>query len=1036
MLSVRGLLLFAWLVLIASLFYDPVSELWTHPDAGPFAISSTPVMLQDHVLTSTPYSMGSRLFWTMVVPILPLFLMVFGHEAWRRICPLSLASQIPGYLGIRRRRSAVERRTGQIKRIIPLISRNGWLERNSWYVQFGLLFCGIIARLLLINTDRYALAVALLSVIGAAMLTGVLWGGKTWCNFFCPANVVQKIYTEPRGLLESSPQFSRPSLPQSMCRSPSKKGDVSTCVACKSNCADIDLQRSYWNGVTETPRRNVYYMFFGLIIGFYGFYYLYSGSWDYYFSGIWTHEDGVRSKILQPGLYLFGHTIAIPKLITAPLVLAIACVLALGLGRGLEALYRKVRANDTSMTEQIIVHHCLCVAAWMSINAFYLFGGRPNILLLPSLSGRIVDIVIVSLTTMWLWQALMQSPERYQQEGMAAGLLKQLKKLKLDGAAIPGNKKIENLRPSEIYLLANMLPAFSHKEKLSAYSKMLEEQIAKGTTGSQTSFKLFEDFRMQMNITEEEHSMALDQLGHSEGAMVHTVSLTAEEKATSIAQYRNILESTVSNRIESGETVQQVLEKDSVKSMLAVLRQSLQVSDGEHEAALAALYSGGVVSEEMEGRIDGLVRHKSLCLCLENAELHERFVLPLRDILLDELEVREQALYSAALGLLRNFSTNDELHLFADDLATLAGPSMKLLLRQPVCGDPSLRWHQVFSHDVLELLHRSASGETKRSHVGNSAGQRALTASRNITSNLLEALTLEQPALKAIALTVFNHISPQTAYQTAIKLLRDPDTARDEILQTAASKIVDSQSSSQQQASSGTLIATIETAEGTASMAIEKEFSRIGDAPDNDIHISDPTVSPYHAQLTAREGDIRLRRVGETVVFVDGNQLQNLPVSITASSVVQLGSTNVAAPKISIKVAEAARGPIEDTAIDRLGMLVQNTVLRRLGAQRLARLALEAKSVRYERGDIVEDSGSVPFCILVHSGHVGLPGSAGNGSLAGEQFGLSDFLSFGRGGAKCVSGLEVTSKVAVLVHVPADVDVEACATSLAAPQPT
>ena len=31
-----------------------------------------------------------------------------------------------------------------------------------------------------------------------------------------------------------------------------------------------------------------------IIVGFYGYYYLYAGNWEYYFSGIWTREPGTR----------------------------------------------------------------------------------------------------------------------------------------------------------------------------------------------------------------------------------------------------------------------------------------------------------------------------------------------------------------------------------------------------------------------------------------------------------------------------------------------------------------------------------------------------------------------------------------------------------------------------------------------------------------------------------------------------------------------------------------------------------------------
>ena len=189
MLSVRAVLLVAWLVLIGSLVWDPVTPVLTSPQSSwsPFRLAATTVLVQNRPLSSQPYALGNRIFWTMIVPILPLFLMVFGHGAWRRICPLSFASQLPRYLGWRRRRSVLQRRTGRIERVPVLIGRTAWLQRNAWYVQLGLLFFGLCGRILFINGNRVALAVTLSGVILSAIVVGALWGGKTWCNFICPA---------------------------------------------------------------------------------------------------------------------------------------------------------------------------------------------------------------------------------------------------------------------------------------------------------------------------------------------------------------------------------------------------------------------------------------------------------------------------------------------------------------------------------------------------------------------------------------------------------------------------------------------------------------------------------------------------------------------------------------------------------------------------------------------------------------------------------------------------------------------------------
>ncbi len=1038
MLSVRGVLLFAWLVLIASLIWDPFSAQLTQPDAtgSPFSISAEPILVQDQELISKPYQLGNRLFWTMIVPILPLFLMVFGHEAWRRICPLSLASQIPGYLGLRRRFMAFERRTGLIKATIPLINRNGWLERNSWYVQFAFLFLGIVARLLLINSDRVALAAALLLVIGAAMMTGVLWGGKTWCNFFCPANIVQKIYTEPRGILESNPHFSRPSLPQSMCRKPTKHGDVSACVACKANCGDIDLQRSYWSGVTDLARRNVYYMFFGLIVGFYGFYYLYSGSWDYYFSGIWTHEEGVRAKLMQPGIFLFGQAIAIPKFLTAPLILMLSCGASLLLGRLMEATYRKVRLRRVLLSEQLIVHHCLCVSAWLSINAFYLFGGRPNILLLPSLDVRIVDIIIVALTTLWLKQALQQSPEQYQQESMAAGLLQQLKSLRLDGNAFPDNRNIENLRPNELYVLAKALPAFSQREKQEAYREMLNEQIRTGTTGSKISQKLFDDFRKQLNITEEDHNRLLDELGGSESATIHTEDLTTEERATAISQYRAILDDLLVSRLEQGALVPDILADDAVKAVLSVMRQSLQIGDAEHDTSVNWLFTGGTVGKKMEASLDALFRHKSLLLCLETAELYDPLGSSLMEMLLDHLEAREQSLCLVALSLLRNYPTDFHARAVAEDLASLGGPTLRLLLRQPIRHAHPTRWRDVFQAGVLDIFQLIQPDDSEAYELTSGTGARThrevVAASADIERNFLEVLTLDDPTIRAIGLTVFSYIAPELGKNLASDLVKDPETKFYPMLHSAANHVAGIQAALPATGTRAIFNATVRYAGQSRVVRLDKARVSVGRDSNNDIVMADPAVWTYHAEITAQYGEVRLARVDDAIVFVNGVRVHGEPVVVTRQSTITLGGTGAAAPRIVIDWENdiEAGDAMHIHPIHRLAILARNAGLRRLAPEALGKIAFESQAVRYRRGDRLEGIVGGARQFLVHTGQVKLFDPALMSFLPGVAYKAGDLFCYRPGFPDTPYFPEIDSDVSVLLDVPSTPEVEYCATRL------
>ncbi|MDB9342069.1 cyclic nucleotide-binding protein, partial [Nodularia spumigena CS-588/06] len=96
--NIRWVLTCGWLLLIASLFYDPISPFFTAPEQtwSPFRIRPEEcIAIQNNCLELKPYALGAPIFWGIIVPSGIFILLVFGHELWRRICPLSFLSQIP-----------------------------------------------------------------------------------------------------------------------------------------------------------------------------------------------------------------------------------------------------------------------------------------------------------------------------------------------------------------------------------------------------------------------------------------------------------------------------------------------------------------------------------------------------------------------------------------------------------------------------------------------------------------------------------------------------------------------------------------------------------------------------------------------------------------------------------------------------------------------------------------------------------------------------------------------------------------------------
>ena len=516
---VRWILTVGWLVLIGLIAYDPISPWLTEPDnlISPFRKDlNVCVRLQGVCIKEQPHSIAAQLFWAVIVPAGVMILLVFGHELWRRICPLSFLSQIPRALKIQRKQKQVHSQTGKVSYKLAKVQKNSWLARNYLYLQFGLLYLGICARILFVNSVGWILALFLLSSIGLAILVGYLYDGKTWCNYFCPMAPVQKIYGEPRGLLTSIAHESPSNtITQSMCRIIDAEGkEQSACVACQSPCIDIDAERSYWDGIAKPDRKLVYYGYIGLVFSFYFYYYLYAGNWDYYFSGAWTHEENLASTIFNPGFYIFNTPIPIPKLVAVPLTLGFFTLGSYWLGLRLEKAYKiYVRKKNRDIPTEIIQHQLFTLCTFFVFNLFFLWGARPTIRLIPLEMIYLLNTFLVCVSTLWLYRTWGRSPEQYYREGLAIRLRKQLKKLDLDVARYIKGRSIDKLNPNEVYVIAKILPGFTDDKKMRAYKGVLEETLKEGHVNSSGSLEVLKQVRLELNMSDRAHEQILAELG-------------------------------------------------------------------------------------------------------------------------------------------------------------------------------------------------------------------------------------------------------------------------------------------------------------------------------------------------------------------------------------------------------------------------------------------------------------------------------------------------------------------------------------------
>lgn len=542
----RWVLTIAWLIMVFSLFFDPISAKLTDYKnlSSPLRVDpDVCIKVQGVCLSQSSYQLGAPIFWGIVVPSGVFILLVFGHELWRRICPLSFLSQIPRALGKQRQKKQTDK-SGKVRSEIYKVPKNSWLARNYLYLQLSLLFLGLCGRILFYNSDRLVLGSFLIFTILAAIFVGYWYGGKSWCNYFCPMSPVERIYGEPRGLLNSTAhEDSRSGITQSMCRIVREDGsEQSACVACQSPCIDIDAERSYWDGINNSDRQWLYYGYFGLVFGYFIYYYLYAGNWDYYFSGAWAHDENQIEALFKPGFYLAGNQIPIPKLVAVPLTLAICTFLGYFLGKKVENAYKVYGIRQKSpLPTEIIRHRVFTFGTFLIFNFFFIFGGRPFINLLPKFWHYFASILAAVLSSLWLYRTWIRDPSRYQREGLAGKLRKQLRKLNLDTAKYLDRRSLETLDADEVYVLAKILPDFTHQKCLKAYKAVLKEALEEGYTDFGHSIEILQQMRLELTITEAEHQAILTELGVESAELLDPEKQYSREDWLRLQSYRDAL---------------------------------------------------------------------------------------------------------------------------------------------------------------------------------------------------------------------------------------------------------------------------------------------------------------------------------------------------------------------------------------------------------------------------------------------------------------------------------------------------------------
>jgi Cyclic nucleotide-binding domain/FHA domain len=696
--ATRWVLAVGWGILIISMFYDPISSHLSDPHntLSPFRLRTGQgcIFFQGECLNPSAYPMGARIFWGMIVPLVVVMLVAFGHEAWRRMCPLAFVSQIPRSLGWQRKRKVVNPETKSFRYELALVDPNSWLGRNQLYVQSGLLFLGLTVRLLFVNSDRLALGIFLALTLLCALSVGFLFGGKTWCQYFCPMAPVQMIYTGPRGLLGSEAhQAQQNGISQSMCRTVDATGqEKSACVSCQSPCIDIDAERAYWDNLKRPDRQMLYYSYLGLAIGFYLYFFLYSGNWNFLGGAVWT-QTNQWSTLLKPGFYLLGQAVPIPKLIAVPLTLSFFCGSTYVLGRFLERSYKRYLLDrNRSFNPEIVRHRLFTIFTFLAFNILFFLGVFPTLIWLEPLRPFVAwGIVIIS--TIWLYRSLGRSADRYLRESLTNSLRRQLGKLAIDFRQMLGDRTLEDLKSDEVYVLAKVLPGFSREQRQQTYKEVLREALENGNVDSSSSLGVLQQMREQLEISSGEHQIILTELGINEPELLDPQQQLTREQRLRLESYRQALELLLLELVEEGMPLQDALQQKNTQ--IRSLKQEYRITTAEDAQILAALFNpNGVLMQAADAMLDQLQ-----ILAQREFTLTQGVPNPndaVFELLRTSVELNQGLVSAQLLSILEILGDLPEALRIAQSLGSLASSQVQAVLQTP-----SLGWSKRLSPQIL-----------------------------------------------------------------------------------------------------------------------------------------------------------------------------------------------------------------------------------------------------------------------------------------------------------------------------------------------
>jgi hypothetical protein len=360
----------------------------------------------------------------------------------------------------------------------------------------------------------------------------------------------------------------------------------SPCTACKHSCPDISQENGYWKELHSRAKRLVTFAFPGIVFGFYFYYFLQAGSWDYYFGGRWTYEPGVLRTAFAPGHSAdtagFFFAPEVPRAAAAAITLVGCGLVSLALFSLIESRLRRSMARTHQPYADRARHLALTVAAFTAFLTFYSFAGAPTLRKVPG-ATHLFAIVVVFFAAWTFLRRWRRTRDDFAEESLARNIIK-----RWDWA---GEEPPRDLHEAFlIHRIRLQESARGYQVLLDSFRDGIRETLADGFV-SHSELRLMEQMRDTLHIKQADYEQVLSDMAAAERAALAKSSREwTAEKRLQMSGYAEALRRYLDSLLTAGGLPDY--------AVLERMREERLISKDDHTALLEQCFA-----EVGEGKI-------------------------------------------------------------------------------------------------------------------------------------------------------------------------------------------------------------------------------------------------------------------------------------------------------------------------------------------------------------------------------------------------------------------------------------------------